>query len=163
MSKVLKKAPSSDVRLRDVEPGDLPVLFEHQLDPEANRMAVAHPRDEQAFNAHWAKILGDPTVVAKAIVADGRLVGCINCFKLDGQDAVGYWIAREHWGRGIATLALRRLLEAVATRPLHARAARSNVASIRVLEHCGFVVTGYQLTPASDRFPECEEALLVLT
>ena len=81
----MKKALSPDVRLREVEPGDLPVLFQHQLDPEANRMAVARPRDEHAFNAHWAKILGDPTVVAKAILADGRLVGTINCFKLDGR------------------------------------------------------------------------------
>lgn len=151
-----------DVQLRDVEPGDLPALFEHQRDPEAVRMAVVHPRDEQAFNAHWAKILVDPTVLVKAITADGDLVGTINCFKLDGHDAVGYWIAREHWGRGVATRALTLMLEAFATRPLRARAARSNVASVRVLEHCGFVVTGYEVSPASERFPECEEALLVL-
>jgi RimJ/RimL family protein N-acetyltransferase len=151
------------VQLRDVEPDDLPTLFQHQLDPEANRMAVANARDEPAFNAHWAKILGDPTLTAKAILVDGCVVGVINCFKLDGQDAVGYWIAREHWGRGIATRSLGLLLEQVATRPLNARVARSNLASLRVLEHCGFTVTGYQLTPASDRFPECEEALLILT
>lgn len=160
---LVTKAPSPHVQLRDVEPDDLPTLFEHQRDPEANRMAVAHARDEHAFNAHWATVLGDPTVLAKAVLADGQLVGSIDCFKLDGQDAVGYWIAREHWGRGIATRALGLLLEQVATRPLYARVARSNVASLRVLEHCGFVVRGYQLTPGSDRFPECEEALLVLT
>ena len=94
---------------------------------------------------------------------EGCVVGDINCFKLDGQDAVGYWIAREHWGKGIATRALGLFLEQIATRPLYARVARSNGASLRVLEHCCFVVTGYQLTPASDRFPECEEAFLVLT
>ncbi len=159
----MKKTPSPHVQLRDVEPEDLPTLFQQQRDPEANRMAVANARDERAFNEHWAEILGDPTVVARAILADGCLVGDINCFKSDGQDCVGYWIAREHWGRGIATRALALLLEEVATRPLHARIARTNVASLRVLEHCGFVVTGYQLTPASDRFPECEEASLVLT
>ena len=159
----MKNALSPHVQLRDVEPEDLPTLFQHQLDLEANRMAVANARDERAFNEHWAEILGDPTVVAKAILVDGCVVGDINCFKLDGQDAVGYWIAREHWGRGIATRALVLLLEELPTRPLHARVARTNVASLRVLEHCGFVVTGYQLTPASDRFPECEEAFLVLT
>jgi RimJ/RimL family protein N-acetyltransferase len=159
----VKKAPSPHVQLRNVEPSDLPILFQHQLDPEANRMAVANPRDERAFNAHWTKILDDPTLVAKAILVDGCVVGVMNCFKLDGQDAVGYWIAREHWGRGIATSALGLLLEQIATRPLHARVAKSNVASLRVLLHCGFVVTGYQVTPACDRFPECEEAVLVLT
>lgn len=160
---LVKTTLSPHVQLRDVEPADLPTLFQHQLDVEANRMAVANPRDEGSFNAHWSGILGDPGVVAKAIVVDGCVVGDINCFKLDGQDAVGYWIAREHWGRGIATRALHLLLEEVAIRPLHARVARTNVASLRVLEHCGFVVTGYQWAPASDRFPECEEAFLVLT
>lgn len=159
----MKKTLSSPVELRDVEPADLPTLFQHQRDPEANRMAVANARDERAFDAHWAQILGDPTVVARAILVDGCVVGDINCFKSNGQDAVGYWIAREHWGRGIATRALALFLEQLATRPLHARVARSNVASLRVLERCGFVVTGYEWAPASDRFPACEEACLVLT
>ncbi len=126
-------------------------------------MAVANPRDEPSFYAHWAKILADPTLVAKAIILEGGVVGVVNCFKLDGEDAVGYWVAREHWGRGIATRALALLLEQVSIRPLHARVARSNVASLRVLEHCGFRVTGYAWAPAYDRFPACEEALLVLT
>jgi len=151
-----------DVQLRDVELGDLPILFRQQSDPEANRMAVANARDEGAFNGHWMKILDDPTVVAKAIIVDGHVVGDINSFKSDGQDSVGYWIAREWWGRGIATRALALFLEEVTARPLHARVARSNVASLRVLERCGFVVTGYRWAPACDRFPACEEALLVL-
>lgn len=38
----MKKTLSSPVQLRDVEPADLPILFQHQLDREANRMAVAN-------------------------------------------------------------------------------------------------------------------------
>lgn len=125
-------------------------------------MAGVNPRDWGAFSTHWAKILGNPSVVAKAIVVDGILVGQISCFKLDGKDAVGYWIGRDHWGKGIATRALALLLEQVSIRPLHARAARQNTASIRVLERCGFEITGYQVSPADDRFLECEEALLLL-
>jgi RimJ/RimL family protein N-acetyltransferase len=150
------------VQLRDVEAADLPTLFQQQLDPDANRMAVANPRDLAAFNAHWAKILGDPSIVAKAILVDEILVGQISCFKLEGLDSVGYWIGKKYWGRGIATRALALLLELVPVRPLHARAARQNIASISVLERCGFKVMGYQISPASDRFPECEEAMLLL-
>lgn len=150
------------VRLREVVDADLPTFFRHQLDPDANRMVVATPRDAEAFHAHWAKVLADPTVVSRAILADGVLVGRIGCFKMDGLDAVGYWIGQEFWGRGIATRALALLLEEVPIRPLHARAASSNVASIRVLERCGFAVTGYRMSPPDDLFPECEEALLVL-
>ncbi len=139
------------------------MLFRHQLDPQANRMAVARPRDLATFTTHWSKILGDPGVVVRAIIADERLAGTISCFRSDGQDMVGFWIARDYWGRGIATRAMGLLLEQVEARPLHARAARSNPASIRVLERNGFVITGYRMSPANDRFPACEEAVLVLT
>jgi len=151
-----------DIRLRPVEAADLPTLYRHQHDPDANRMAVANPRDAEAFHAHWATVLADPTAISKAILADDVLVGRIGCFKTDGLDAVGYWIGREFWGRGFAKRAIALLLEDVPIRPLHARAAKSNVASIRVLQRCGFAVTGYRMSPPDELFPECKEALLVL-
>lgn len=154
--------PPARVCLRAVVPADIPALFEHQSDPEANRMAVTNPRDADTFAAVWAKILDDPSVVARAIIADGALAGSISCFQMDGLDAVGYWIGRSYWGRGIATRALGLLLEEVTIRPLYARVARSNAASLRVLERCGFVVTGYRHSPGTDRFPACEEATLEL-
>jgi RimJ/RimL family protein N-acetyltransferase len=51
---------------------------------------------------------------------------------------VGYWIGREFWGRGLATQALAELAGLVDARPLHAHVVKHNVASIRVLEKCGF-------------------------
>lgn len=153
---------SIQVILRPISDTDLSVLFQHQLDPEANRMAVVHPRPRIAFDAHWSMCLANPEVWARAIIADGDLVGQISCFPMDGRRCVGYWVAREWWGRGVATRALGLLLEEVAARPMHARAARSNAASIRVLERCGFVVTGYEWSEATDRWPACEEALLRL-
>src|SRR5207249_2144877 len=57
--------------------------------------------------------------------------------------------------------ALRLLLQEVAKRPLVAAAATSNGASLRVLQKCGFVVERVRLSPASDRYPECEEAIFV--
>jgi len=151
------------VRLRNVEAADLPALCEHQLDPEANRMAVANPRDADAFHTHWTKIINDPSVVAKAVLADGSMVGYVSCFKIEDKKFVGYWIARAHWGRGIAFRAMALLLEQVSTRPLHARIARTNAASLRVLEKCGFQITGYEQTPATERYPACEEANLIMT
>ena len=150
------------VRLRPVEPGDLPRMFEMQLDPESNRMAGTVPRTREAFDAHWAKVLGDPAVTARAVLVGGALVGFISCFPRDGQDHVGYWIDRACWGRGIASRALHLLLREVAKRPLVATAATSNGASLRVLQKCGFVIERVRLSPASERHPECEEAVLVL-
>jgi RimJ/RimL family protein N-acetyltransferase len=129
-----------NVRLRRVREDDLPILFEHQLDPEANRMANFPPRDRDAFMAHWTRILGDASLVAEAIELDGEIVGNVVSWTHDGERDVGYWISRNHWGAGIATAALRVLLSDIDERPLFAYVAEHNIGSIRVLEKCGFRV-----------------------
>lgn len=150
------------VALRDVLDADLPILFEHQSEPEAARMAAVHPRDPDNFAAHWAHVRSDPSIYIKAVTADDQLAGYITSFRTDDKDWVGYWIAQSHWGRGIATKALALMLSDLRTRPLHARVACTNLRSIRVLERCGFGITGYRDAPADDRFPACREALLSL-
>jgi RimJ/RimL family protein N-acetyltransferase len=67
-------------------------------------------------------------------------VGHIASFDLEGHREVTYWIGREDWGRGIATRALQEFLLLEATRPLYARPASDNAASIRVLTKCGFLI-----------------------
>ena len=147
---------STHVALRDVIPDDLPVFFEHQLEPEANEMAAFPPRERDAFMAHWHKILPDVTAgstpnpnprpsttttytkITKTVLADGRVAGNILSWEEHGRREVGYWMGKEFWGRGVATTALRLLLDLVTTRPLYAHVAKHNVASIRVLEKCGF-------------------------
>ena len=106
--------------------------------PVATAMAAFTPRDRDAFMAHWAKLLDDETVVKRTIQFQGQPVGDIVCFGPLDEREVGYWIGREFWGRGIATRALVAFLAEVTTRPLHAVVARHNLASIRVLEKCGF-------------------------
>lgn len=127
-----------DVHLREVEEDDLPILFEDQLDEEANRMAAFEARDRDAFMSHWATILEDPTVIARTIEVDGDVVGNIVSWDAPGVRLVGYWVGREHWGRGIATAALAAFLEQDRSRPIHALVAAHNAGSIRVLERCGF-------------------------
>jgi RimJ/RimL family protein N-acetyltransferase len=152
-----------NIALRNLESSDLPVLFVQQSDPEACRMAAVHPREWEAFNAHWERALCNPAVITKTILERGTLVGQISFFNASGVDYVGYWIAREHWGRGIATCALAQLLELVTTRPIRARVARDNAASIRVLERNGFTVTGHEWSPGDERYVACEEAILMLS
>jgi RimJ/RimL family protein N-acetyltransferase len=150
------------VRLRPVEPGDLPRMYEMQLDPESNRMAVTNPRTREAFDSLRKKSLGDPATTARAVLLDGALAGYISRYPADGHDYVGYWIDRTYWGMGIASRAVELLLREVAGRPLFASVATSNGASLRVLRKCGFVVERVRHSPATDRYPECEEAVLVL-
>jgi RimJ/RimL family protein N-acetyltransferase len=130
--------------LREVVEADLPALYEHQRDPEAAAMAAFPPRDRDAFMAHWAKLLANDSVLTRTVVCDGEVAGNIGCWEADGRMLVGYWIGREFWGRGLATRALGELIGIVNARPLHAYVAKGNVASIRVLEKCGFVKVGEQ-------------------
>ncbi len=153
----------AQIRIRAVKESDLPTLFENQMDAEGNRMSFTVPRNAEEFDEHWDRILKDPTVIVRAVSLDNELAGCVSCFHADGVDSVGYWIGREFRGRGVATNGLRLLLEEISIRPLHARVATTNRASIRVLEKCGFVLVGQQHSPRAGRFLECDEAIFELT
>jgi RimJ/RimL family protein N-acetyltransferase len=152
----------SHVRLRDIVPDDLPRIYEFNLDPDANRLAGTIPRSAAAFKTNWENTLADSNVVAKAISVGDVLAGYISCFQRDGIHSVGYWVGKNFWGQGIASRALVLLLNEVTIRPLHAQAATSNRASLRVLQKCGFVIRSAQVESADDRYLECEVAFLVL-
>jgi RimJ/RimL family protein N-acetyltransferase len=133
---------AAEVSLRAVEGDDLPIFFEDQADPEASRMANFVPRDREAFMAHWEKVLRDETVVVRTIEFQGRVAGNVVSWEHDGERDIGYWVGREHWGKGVATSALSAFLHELETRPLRAHVAHHNVGSIRVLEKCGFTRRG---------------------
>jgi len=128
--------------LREVVESDLPAFYEYECDPEASAMAAFPSRERDAFMAHWAKVLANESALTRTIVSDGEVAGNIGCWGADGHTFVGYWIGREFWGRGLATQALAEVLDIVEARPVHAHVVKSNVASIRVLEKCGFVEVG---------------------
>ena len=127
--------------LRDVVESDLDAFYEHQREPEATEMALFPARNREAFDAHWQRILADDSLIKKTIVHDGRVAGNLGCWEQDGRRLLGYWVGKQFWGRGLATRALAEFVEDL-PRPLHAWVAGSNVGSIRVLEKCGFRVTG---------------------
>ena len=129
---------SNEILLRDVTESDLPILFEQQLDPEATAMAAFPSRDKEAFDAHWAKIMADETIILRTILFDDQIAGSLVSWEHDGEREVGYWLGKEFWGKGIATRALSQFLEVVMARPLWAHVAGHNIASRRVLEKCGF-------------------------
>ena len=131
-----------EIRIRDVEEADLAVFFQHQADAEASRMAALPPRGSKEFTDHWNKILADRDVIAQTILCGDQVVGNLVSFLQSGRRLVGYWIGREHWGRGIATRGLQQFLELIRIRPLYAHVAKHNAASLRVLEKCGFEVCG---------------------
>ena len=61
------------ITIREVESSDLETFYEHQLDPEAIRMAAfvhKDPKDKAAFDAHWNKILNSSQNTTRTIVEE---------------------------------------------------------------------------------------------
>jgi len=132
------RGAAPDVRLRAVEDEDIGLFFEHQTDQEATEMAAFPARDSDRFAAHWARIRANDDSLLRTIVADDAVAGNITSWEQDGQRMLGYWLGREHWGRGVATEALAQFVGQETTRPLYAHVAEHNMGSRRVLEKCGF-------------------------
>lgn len=154
---------ANNIQLRDVIETDLPIFYEQQLEPEATQMAGFPSRGELAFMSHWkTKVLGDASVLVKTILFNGEVAGNIVCFEQLGEREVGYWLGKEYWGKGIATQALENFLKEIETRPLYAHVAKHNIGSRRVLEKCGFMISG------EDRFfspilgKDIDEYILIL-
>jgi RimJ/RimL family protein N-acetyltransferase len=105
-------------------------------------MADFPARDRESFTTHWDRILEDESVVKQTILFEGEIAGKVVSFVQYGEREVGYWIGREYWRRGVATRALAGFLDLERRRPLYAYLARHNIASIRVLENCGFRISG---------------------
>jgi RimJ/RimL family protein N-acetyltransferase len=157
----------TSVRLREVEQDDLPTFFAQQLDPEALRMAaftVADPSDREAFDAKWRRILASEETTTRTIVVDDEVAGSVSKYRdpdLPGPE-VTYWLGREFWGKGVATLALAGFVEVVTERPLYGRCAADNVGSRRVLEKCGFVFVREDRGFSNARGEEIAEVVLEL-
>lgn len=83
---------------------------------------------------------------------EGEILGRVNLTDIDQPDLteLGYRVAERAQGRGIATLGVVAALDVAAARgvtAVTARVATANVASRRVLEHCGFIETGEFAAP----------------
>lgn len=152
---------ATEIILRTPVESDLPIFFEQQLDPQANAMASFPARDRDTFMTHWHKILRNETGIIKTILYQDAVAGNIVCWQQDGSRFVGYWLGIEYWGKGIATAALSNFLTLVQTRPLNAHVVKHNLGSIRVLEKCGFILTGE--TSFIEDGQEIHELLMTLT
>ncbi|MFE4968936.1 GNAT family N-acetyltransferase [Streptomyces sp. NPDC056660] len=155
-----------EIILRELQDNDLPVFWEQLTDPELQHMAAVTRKyhyDRGHFDQHWAKVRSDPAVIVRTVVADGVVAGHAAVFGSPSEREVTYVVGRTHWGQGIASRALTELIKLEGTRPLHADAAADNAGSIRVLEKCGFVITGRSRCFAHARGHEIDLVNLTLS
>lgn len=155
------------ITLRRTVHADVPRMYAIGIDQASNTLAGTKPRTWPEFEARWNEILADVDATAtrvtpRVILVDGDFVGSVNIFPQDDRDSIGYWIARDHWGRGIATRAVALILEDFTLRPLYASAAATNAPSIRVLTKNGFEIVSRVQTPETIRTVQRETVTLVL-
>jgi ribosomal-protein-alanine N-acetyltransferase len=157
---------TTQLKLRQTEKADLAVLFQFQLEDEANYLAAFTPKnhtDKEAYLEKFARFLQDPTIVMQTILVGELIVGSMAKFEVEGHAEITYWIDRSFWGQGIATAALKSFLLLVQTRPIAGRVAFDNLGSQRVLEKCGFVRIGSDTGFANARQAVITEFIYKLT
>ncbi|WP_448004137.1 GNAT family N-acetyltransferase [Agromyces bauzanensis] len=148
------------VTLRATRDRDLDALFAFEQHEEAVRMAAftaPDPTDRATFDAHWRRLLADPGVDARTVRADGEVVGSVARWFEHDEAEITCWVDPAHWGEGIATRAMRLFLDVLRDRPVRARVAADNAASIAVLEKLGFQRAGSAMSYANARGTEIEE------
>ncbi len=135
--------------LRRPRTTDAPAIFErYASDPEVTRW-LGWPRhtsvaDTEGFlgfsAAEWERWPAGPYLIERR--ADGVLVGTTGFgFETPQRAQTGYVLARDAWGQGLATEALRAIVElapSLGLVRLHAVCHVDHVASAHVLDKCGF-------------------------
>jgi len=111
--------------------------------------------------AHWAKAIAEETTILKTIVFREKVAGNIVYWEWSGERRVGYWLGKDYWGKGIASAALARFLGQVKIRPLYARVAKKNGASIRVLRKCSFRISSEDTFYGLDSKPGSEFIMIL--
>jgi [ribosomal protein S5]-alanine N-acetyltransferase len=144
------------VRLRWLEDGDAPALFDILADPEVVRYGSRPPFTEleqaRALVAEIHDCFRKGTLFEWGLCLrdDPRVIGTATLAHLDfsnGRAEIGYAQVRASWGNGYVREALGALLDwafgELGLRRIEADVDPRNAASIRTLEKLGFVREGY--------------------
>ena len=143
------------VTLRPWEPADVSFVFDACQDPEIQRWTNL-PSPFRAADSiallHLSASLreeGKAALFAITSTDQGELLGAASVRDIDRRrrsGLIGYWIASEARGRGVATAAVHALscwaLSELGLDEVHADVLHGNDGSARVLERCGFVAEG---------------------
>lgn len=117
------------------------------------RDRLPHPYQLQHADEFIAYCLVQKPPHVLAITVDDNIAGCIglemqtDTSRLNAE--IGYWIGEPFWNKGIATEAVLQMLKYTTENfpslvRIFAGVFEKNIASMRVLEKCGFYLEGIQ-------------------
>ena len=138
--------------LRPIRRSDTGLLEMYGADERVARMTrtIPHPLPPGATEAFVARALsddrGEDTWVLDGTSSGlGEVLGLIALERMDReQSEIGFWVAPAFWNTGLASEAVRALVEAnpKANQTMFASVFQDNPASARVLTNCGFQYLG---------------------
>ncbi len=138
--------------LRPVRRSDVGLMEYYTSDERVARMttSIPHPLPPGAAEAFITRVTApdrdeDVWAIDGTKVDGSELMGLISLQRMDrNQSEVGYWIAPAFWNTGLASDAVRALVEAnpMGNATMFASVFQDNPASARVLVNCGFEYIG---------------------
>lgn len=138
--------------LRPLRTSDKGLIEHYSADVRLARMTanIPHPLPPGAVDAYVTRVTApvrNEDVWAMDATKDGgpELMGVIGLERMDrNQVEVDYWVAPPFWNTGVASDAVRALVEANPTgsETMFASVFQDNPASARVLVNCGFEYIG---------------------
>jgi RimJ/RimL family protein N-acetyltransferase len=146
------------IELREVVRSDAACIYESWGRFEENFERLTAKPFRQLSDAHryLEELLSNASSSAFHLVSAGEVIGLVKAVVVQHRAQVGYVVHRPHWGRGLATLAVRELVSRLNARPeiqrVWATCALDNPGSARVLDKCGFeregVLRNWAIYPA---------------
>lgn len=139
---VLRPVRKSDAGMFEFYAGDERVArmtrsIPHPLPPGAAENFVTRSMAPNAEELVW--------VMDSTAAGGSEVMGVISLQPMDRNQAqVGYWVGPSHWNTGVASAAVRALVEAnpLKNATYFAEVFQENQASARVLTNCGFEYLG---------------------
>lgn len=130
--------------LRRVSMEDAAAMHVIMSDPIAMRYWSTPPHGDLGETERWIASMAeaDPALSDDFIVTlDGQLIGKLGAWKLP---EIGFLIDPAHWGKGYATEAMAAFIDrrrALGSAELKADVDPRNLASLKLLQRCGFEET----------------------
>ncbi|MFI9723307.1 GNAT family N-acetyltransferase [Streptomyces sp. NPDC052396] len=141
-------------KLEQLRAGHAPAVLAFELANRAYFAASVSDRGDEFFDEfpdRYSALLAEQEAGISAfyvlVAEDGSVLGRFNLYDLeDGTAELGYRVAQQVAGRGLATATVRELCRLAAVRHglriLRAAASHNNAASQKVLTKAGFAVVG---------------------
>lgn len=114
----MRELTTPRLRLRPLTPADRDALYAIYAEPEVSQGLITRPQSLEEFQRPFEQMLELSATLGMWTLwdgAEGRLIGRCGFYPCSeppaGTPELAYLLSRSHWGKGLATEAVRRCLD----------------------------------------------------